>query len=133
MVNAGSGDGGTATTSTSTYSDVSFGQKAAAFVGASGVLWASLVEFGVGVFLKAMAVGFVELVLTVSDLQVDLFVGFGEFLAAFVRLWTEGPTAAIAAAWDGAAFEMFGVFAPLVVLVEILVVAAVANWAVSNR
>lgn len=111
----------------------SLGVKASTYIGASGIMWASLVELGIGALLKAMAIGFVEVVLTASDVQVDLLVGLGEFLAALVRVWTEGPTAAIRAAWSGSAFEVFGVFAPLVVLVELVVVLWVAVWAVRNR
>lgn len=105
-------------------------KKATTYVLGTTILWGSLVEYGVARLLEATALGFVELLFAFSDVQVSLLVGFAEFLADVVSIWTLGPSRAISAAWDGAAFEVFGPAAPIVVLLEILLIAGFATWSV---
>lgn len=105
-------------------------KKASAYVVGTSILWGSLVEFGIAEMLRVWTFGLLDLVFALSRVQADLVIGFGEFLATIVRVWTRGPTAAISAAWDGAAFEVFGPLAPVVVIAEIMVVVGVATWAV---
>lgn len=105
-------------------------KEAGAYVCGTGILWGALVEFGIAKVLEAWALGFVGVMLAFSDVQVSLFVGFAEFLSSIVVLWTAGPIAAIRGAWEGPAFQMFGPFAPLVVLTEILVIVYVGLWGV---
>lgn len=107
-------------------------KKAGTYVVGTTILWGSLVEFGIAQMLEATTYGFVEVLFAFSDVQVSLLTGFAEFLASIVTLWTKGPSEAISTAWDGAAFELFGPLAPIVVLLEIVLVAAVATWSVRN-
>lgn len=106
------------------------GKQAAAYVSGTTIMWGALVEFGIAQLLQAGALGLVELIFAFSDVQVSLLVGFGEFLASIVTVFTEGPSRAISTAWDGAAFELFGPFAPVIVLLEIMLVVTVATWSV---
>lgn len=105
-------------------------KRAGYYTSGTAILWGALIEFGIAQLLKASALGLVEVVLTLSDIQVALLVGFGEFLSSIVVLWTRGPTQAVRQAWSGEAFAVFGPAAPLVVLGEIILVSTVAYWGV---
>lgn len=125
-MNTGSG-GGSGSSETTVNA-----KKPIAYLGASGILWGALVELGISAWLKAGALGIVEVLFAISDVQVSLVTGSAEFLAAGVRILTDGPAAAVEAAWSGAAFETFGVFAPIVVIIELVAVFAVSTWVVRN-
>lgn len=102
--------------------------RATTYVAGTGILWGSLVKVGIVAMLNAWALGFVDVLYAVSDVQVGLLRGFGQFLASITNILTMGPTRAVRAAWGAEVYEMFGIFAPLVVIAEIglLIVAAYA-------
>lgn len=103
-------------------------ERAAGYVAGTGILWGSLVEFGIVAMLNAWALGFVDVLYAVSDVQVGLLAGFGQFMASITNILTLGPARAVRMAWSAEVYEMFGIFAPLVVIAEVglLIVAAYA-------
>ena len=108
------------------------------FVSTSGgrptVHWTALATTGVGSLLLAWLLGVLELIGSVGAGLASAMSSLSAWLTALIGLTFDIPATAIETAWTAniAFVSGFGVFAPLVVMIEVVVILLIVDWGSSS-